>query len=194
MSHRDRLLEAARECLEEKGYARTTARDLVAASGTNLGSIAYHFGRKESLLNEAIGAAFNEWTQQVLEVVRETPSDDPVERLVSGWKAMLQRTEGNRALITANLEALAQVARSPELQETMAASYDRCRQQIAEGVAESAPPGMEHHAPVIASFIMAVVDGITLQTIVDPDRAPTPEQLEESLRLMFYAIAASVSG
>ena len=36
MGHREDLLTAARQCLEDKGYARTTARDLVAASGTNL--------------------------------------------------------------------------------------------------------------------------------------------------------------
>jgi AcrR family transcriptional regulator len=190
MSHRDRLLEAARACLEDQGYARTTARDLVAASGTNLGSISYHFGSKEALLNEAIGAAFTEWTQEVVEVVRQAPADHPLERLLAGWKAMLERTEANRPLITANLEAMSQLSRSPELRETMAAAYDRCRTTIAETVLESAPPGTEHHAPVVASFIMAVVDGITLQWMTDPDRAPTGAQLEESVRLLFYALGA----
>src|SRR3989442_906316 len=65
MGHREDLLTAARRLLEEKGYARTTARDLVAASGTNLASIGYHFGSKEALLNEAIGEAVAEWTDQV---------------------------------------------------------------------------------------------------------------------------------
>ena len=68
MGHREALLEGARTCLEEKGYARTTARDIVAASGTNLASIGYHFGSKESLLNEAIGQAFEEGADRVTEV------------------------------------------------------------------------------------------------------------------------------
>ncbi|MGH3839469.1 MAG: TetR family transcriptional regulator, partial [Pseudonocardiaceae bacterium] len=41
MGHREALLDGARRCLLERGYARTTARDLVAASGTNLASIGY---------------------------------------------------------------------------------------------------------------------------------------------------------
>ena len=41
MGHREDLLEGAKRCLYEKGYARTTARDIVAASGTNLASIGY---------------------------------------------------------------------------------------------------------------------------------------------------------
>ena len=39
MSHREDLLAGAVQCLREKGYAHTTARDIVAASGTNLASI-----------------------------------------------------------------------------------------------------------------------------------------------------------
>src|SRR3712207_4596387 len=100
MSHRERLLEAARECLEEKGYARTTARDVVAASDTSRRSIGYHFGSKETLLSQAICNAFSECTQQVMEVVRGTPASAPVERLVAGWRAMLERSESNRPLIT----------------------------------------------------------------------------------------------
>ena len=68
MGHREDLLAGARRCLEERGYARTTARDLVAASGTNLASIGYHFGSKEALLNEAIAASFEEWARRVHEL------------------------------------------------------------------------------------------------------------------------------
>src|SRR5262245_21971068 len=35
VGHREQLLVAARQLLEDKGYAHITARDLVAASGTN---------------------------------------------------------------------------------------------------------------------------------------------------------------
>jgi len=53
-SSRDQLLEGALLCLQTKGYARTTARDIAAASGANLASIGYHFGSKEGLLNAAV--------------------------------------------------------------------------------------------------------------------------------------------
>ena len=37
MGHREDLLEGAKRCLLEKGFVRTTARDIVKESGTNLG-------------------------------------------------------------------------------------------------------------------------------------------------------------
>ena len=63
MSHRDALLEAARRLILEKGFAATTARDLVSASGTNLGSIGYHFGSREALLGQAMEELFDEFLQ-----------------------------------------------------------------------------------------------------------------------------------
>ena len=53
-SHRDQLIKGAIKCLQTKGYAHTTARDIASASGANLASIGYHFGSKEALLNEAM--------------------------------------------------------------------------------------------------------------------------------------------
>ena len=53
MGNREALLEGAIRCLETRGYAQTTARDLVRESKTNLGAIGYHFASKEALLYEA---------------------------------------------------------------------------------------------------------------------------------------------
>lgn len=53
MGHREDLLEGAKRCLLDKGFVRTTARDIVKESGTNLASIGYHYGSKDKLLAEA---------------------------------------------------------------------------------------------------------------------------------------------
>ena len=53
MGHREDLLEGAKRCLLEKGFVRTTARDIVTESGTNLASIGYHYGSKDALLAQA---------------------------------------------------------------------------------------------------------------------------------------------
>jgi AcrR family transcriptional regulator len=42
---RDRLLEAARDCVGRHGVARTTSRAIAAAAPANLGAITYHIGR-----------------------------------------------------------------------------------------------------------------------------------------------------
>lgn len=43
------LIEAATELFGQRGYSATSIRDVAALAGTNLASIAYHFGNKEGL-------------------------------------------------------------------------------------------------------------------------------------------------
>src|ERR1700755_2121500 len=64
MGNREALLMAAKQCLMEKGYARTTARDIASASGVSLAAIGYHFSSKEALLTEALMEAVQEWDDE----------------------------------------------------------------------------------------------------------------------------------
>ncbi len=84
VSHRQRLLEGAIECLKSEGYARTTARDIARAADANLASIGYHFGSKEALLNEALMRSFEIWTE---ELVRRTFAEGLISRSSSAWSA-----------------------------------------------------------------------------------------------------------
>src|SRR5215208_4195493 len=104
MGHREDLLTAARQCLEEKGYARTTARDLVAASGTNLGSIGYHFGSKEALLNAAINEGFKRWLAQLAAIAFEDPDAPAIDRLRRSLTAWSESFDEHRPLIVAFVE------------------------------------------------------------------------------------------
>src|SRR5262249_60393129 len=61
MGNREALLAGAKRCLIEKGYARTTARDIAAASGGSLAAIGYHFGSKDALMNQALYGRIGAW-------------------------------------------------------------------------------------------------------------------------------------
>jgi AcrR family transcriptional regulator len=194
MGHREALLEGARRCLEERGYARTTARDLVAASGTNLASIGYHFGSKEALLNEAIGQAFDEWNNRVAEIAFAAREASPLERMAASWVAILDSLEEHRPLLIAFVEALAQAERSPELREQLAAQLQRTREHVARLVLASVgqePGEGDVVASDVASFIIAVCDGFVIQYLLDPERTPGGRQLMGSLGA---ALAYSLAG
>src|SRR5690554_4887072 len=61
VGNREALLAGAKQCLYEKGYLRTTVRDIAAAAGVSMAAIGYHFGSKEALLNLALYEAIDEW-------------------------------------------------------------------------------------------------------------------------------------
>jgi AcrR family transcriptional regulator len=190
VGHREDLLVAARKLLEEKGYAHITARDLVAASGTNLASIGYHFGSKAGLLNTAIGEVFEEWTDQLAAVAMADPSATPIERGRASWASMLDSLTDKRALLLSYVEALAQAERTPSLRAQFADQYRRCRARVAELAAESLGDGSGPDDPrcrAVASFVIAICDGLSVQWLLDPEAAPTGAELTEGLAAMWAA-------
>ena len=186
LGHRELLLAAARRCLVERGYARTTARDLVAASGTNLGSIGYHFGSKEALLAEALDDVLVDYTEKVVAVARAAGagSSDPGRAVTAAWTAMTELHEDYRPLLIAFVEALAQAERSDELRSRLAAGYDEMRQKISDGVLGLAPDLGLASARSIASFFIAVSDGYMVQWLLDPDATPAGSDMLAAARLV----------
>jgi AcrR family transcriptional regulator len=176
-THRTRLLDAARSLLRDRSYGNITARDLVAASGTNLGSIGYHFGSKEALLNEAIGLALEEWADALVRAIRIDRGPGPLS-LTGSLGAVLDEFDAIRPYYHAYIEALARSARSPELRGQLAAHYNRQRDRVAALLADSLPDAVdEAGARHLASMMIATVDGLLIQTFVDPDGAPTSGDL-----------------
>ena len=176
-THRTKLLEAARTLLRERTYGNITARDLVAASNTNLGSIGYHFGSKEALLNEAIGLALEEWAEAIIQATRIDPGSGTLS-LTDSLRAVLDEYDSIRPYYHAYIEALARSARSPELREQLAAHYNRQRDRIAgmliDSLGDTVDPDNARH---LASVMIATVDGLLIQTFLDPDSAPTSADL-----------------
>ena len=183
-SHREKLLEGATECLRTKGYARTTARDIAAAADANLASIGYHFGSKDALLNEAITRACEEWTTRLGEAAFSGPGASPLEQMAASWVAMLSSFEELRPVLVGFVEAVGQSAWSDELRREMAAHYAKSREAVADMVKRSLGTSAEEvgaDPKVVASFLIAVCDGLVLQWLLDPSETPDGDELVASL-------------
>jgi AcrR family transcriptional regulator len=184
VSHRDALLAAARTLILEKGFAATTARDLVSASGTNLGSIGYHFGSREALLSQALEELFDEWTELLAAAAFSAADVPPVERLTATWEAILETLSEHRALIRAFVEALAHAERSPTFRRQMRGHYRRSRRTVASLIeaalgTDAAARGAD--PMVIALFLIAVFDGLAVQSRMAPEDTPSGEELVSAL-------------
>jgi AcrR family transcriptional regulator len=186
------LLEAAITCLQEKGYARTTSRDLVAASDTNLASIGYHFGSKEHLLNVAVTEAFQRWLKPLVALAAEPGPATPLERLGRTLNGVMDTLEHNRPLITACLEAWAQLARSEDLRAEMTGTYEDFRMAIAATTRDAfAEIGAEEvDADALAALIIALFDGLLVQWQLDAGGAPSAERLLAAAQGAIEALTA----
>jgi AcrR family transcriptional regulator len=190
VGHREQLLSAARTLLESQGYAHITARDLVAESGTYLASIGYHFGSKAELLNQAIEDAFADWARQLADFVMADPAATPVQRALTTWVAVRDALPDRGPMLQAYVEALAQAQREPTLRAQLAEHMQAVRMMVAERAAESLGDSTSPDDPrcrAVASFVIAVCDGLAVQYLLDPERVPDGDTLIAGLSMIFSA-------
>lgn len=189
MGHKEELLAGARRCLYERGYAHTTARDIVAASGTNLASIGYHFGSKEALLNAAIVEGIEEWGARLEEILRADESADVRERLTATWEGMIESFGADRPLWMASIEGFMQGERNPELRRGFADGYEDARGSFPELAGVADPAWSDERTRQVGAVLLSLMVGLMLQWLMDPHRAPAAQDLLAGLD----ALAARVS-
>jgi AcrR family transcriptional regulator len=193
--NREKLLRGAAICLREKGYGRTTARDLVAASGANLASIGYHFGSKEALLNEAVARSTVEWMDQITAEAFAGAPVGTAERLRRTMQLMVDRFDELKPWLIAFVEAFPPAVRSDELRERLARAYQDARmvggQVLQRSISEDGLDVSDEVAERLAGLFMALCDGLILQWLLDPDRAPNSAEVIAALDVLMRAIAPS---
>ncbi|MDT0443034.1 TetR/AcrR family transcriptional regulator [Streptomyces johnsoniae] len=180
MGSREDLLEGAKRCLSERGYARTTARDIVAAApGTHLASIGYHYGSKEALLDAALMEAIAELS----DLLGQLSTEDP-RHLPDAWQRSLAEFDEHKPLLIAHVEAWSQIQRSPQLREQFARLHAG---QVAKGIerTKAVRPGLDTDtARAVTTVSGALADGLIVQWLIDPEQLPSGHQIAAGLRAL----------
>jgi AcrR family transcriptional regulator len=183
MGHREDLLDGAKRSLYERGYARTTARDIVAASGTNLGSIGYHYGSTQALMTAAMMSAMEEWGDTITAAMAADPADESDDPLVRFWRRVIGTIDSHRELWLASVEAMIQGEHQPELRALIAAGVEQGRGGMAAMIT-GIPEDQLDEATIrsVGSAQMALMSGVMIQWLVNPATAPSAEQIAAGVR------------
>ncbi|MGX5185503.1 TetR/AcrR family transcriptional regulator [Streptomyces avermitilis] len=188
MGNREDLLAGARRCLEEKGWARTTVRDIAAASGgVSMAAIGYHFGSREALLNAALIEAIDEWATHTGRTLSAfgTGTDTPAERYEAMWDRVIESFSTHRTLWLASIEALAQAEHSADLRRYLAGGQDQGRRGLA-AILTGTDEGTidDTTARTLGAVQMALLTGLMTQWLTDPGQAPTGADIVTGLRAL----------
>ncbi|MFD9910324.1 TetR/AcrR family transcriptional regulator [Streptomyces sp. NPDC059063] len=184
MGHREDLLEGAKRCLLEKGFVRTTARDIVKESGTNLASIGYHYGSKDALLVEAYVALIEPMGTEFTAALGGGGDDaGGLEHFRGVWANIVRSLPESRAVWMLTLEVITQGERLAGVRELLVKAQVEGRRGLTAmftGIDEDALPD-----DVVESegrFYTTLLNGLMVQWLFDPESATDAEQLTEGLR------------
>jgi AcrR family transcriptional regulator len=185
MGHREDLLAGAVRCLRDKGYAKTTARDIVAASGTNLASIGYHYGSVQALLNAAVIQAMDDFGAQMalaMQGAGEAGLSTAV-RLERFWTQLIDSFRTSREVWLATFDIFAVAQRDPGVRAVVAEGLEDARAMWAQLIYGVDPADLQT-ARAVGSVHQALVSGLLAQYLISPEQAPAPADLVRGMQVI----------
>lgn len=190
MGNREDLLDGAARCLREKGWARSTVRDIAAAAGVSHAAIGYHFGSREALLTAALVQVTGEWEVTVEKALLErTPQGEDL--LAEEWTTMVETFDADHTVWRAGFDAAVQAQHHPALREMLADGQELGRRRAAAAFLGVAPDDVpEEAARTLGAVHNALIAGVMLQRMVDPDRAPSGADVAAGLRTLAELLAS----
>lgn len=185
----DRLKEAAWTCLRKGGTKATTSRAIASAANANLGSITYHFGSKDQLLSEAYISAIRRLIDPALEALR-VEGPDPVSRMLRAVALLQQSITDSPDDVPAFVEVLVQSRHMPLIQEGLVELFAEVRQVLSEEISihqesEFLPDWIDPES--MAALLLAVVQGVVLQSTVDASGPPQSVVVGQFTKLLVAA-------
>ncbi|MBB4960161.1 TetR/AcrR family transcriptional regulator [Micromonospora polyrhachis] len=187
MGNREDLLAGAKQCLREKGYDRTSVRDIASAAGVSMAAIGYHYGSREALLNQALFDILDEHGDAMGRVLVPEGGDqeEAAQHFERMWNGLIDQFREQPSLWLASVELFMQAQRQPELRAQLAEGTRQGRRGMA-AILESVPEGdvSEESARTLGRVQVALMSGMMIQCLSDPDNPPTAAEVLAGLRAL----------
>ncbi|MFG2884424.1 TetR/AcrR family transcriptional regulator [Streptomyces sp. NPDC048297] len=192
MGHREDLLEGAKRCLLQKGFARTTARDIVKESGTNLASIGYHYGSKDALLAQAYVALVENMSDAFgeEEIAAQEGAPGSLERFRWVWSNIVDTMREPGSVWRLSMEVMT-IELSGVREHLARAQREGGRGLVSLLMGLPEDEVSDETADTLGRFYLTLMTGLIAQWSFDPKTAADGDALTEGLRQVVEAAGRS---
>lgn len=164
------LVQAALEVVEQDGIAAATTRRIAEQAGLPLGAVHYWFADKDDLLRAVVDVLLAE----VRDDLGSGPADETAgERLTRVFASYAAMAPGRQLAL---FEATTHAIRTDGLRELAVGQYTAYRSAARAGLApwaEQVDRDLPGGTDALSALLVAVVDGLTLAALADPETART---------------------
>lgn len=166
---RDRIIAAAYQVLSEKGYDKASTKEIASTAGVAQGLINYYFPSKDLLFAEV----FRRETQKYCEAFRSLMPAEPPSQLTRASIGELLEIPKSRATMEPDwfrlrYELFAIGLRNENAADTLKETLEIKRQNIADTI-EKLSGFPREQSVTVASVLYAMIEGLGLQKVADPD-------------------------
>ena len=179
---RAQILDAAIIVFNREGYGAASIQKIATEAGFTKGAVYSNFDSKQELFGAIMRARFSETSLAVLEGI--TPTSDGWHAAVGQAATLLAQHIGTLGSLHALvIEFALQASRDPEAAEVYLELRRAQRLELADGLRTRAPSlGLAENIDFdqVAATILALISGLTLESIIDPD-LPTENIIRDAL-------------
>jgi AcrR family transcriptional regulator len=173
------LVNAGLACLARGGLQAFTVNNISAEAGASRGLIAHHFGGKDGLLSAVYAAAYRNFLSVLM------PDDAPDLRslLDAAFSDDLFRRD------PLNIWLWGEIAVNPRLRAEHRRQYGALLARMEAAIARhAAAVGRHVDAAALALAVVALIDGLWLETHIDPERLSPARARTAALALLEPAL------
>lgn len=166
---REQIAEAAWRVIEREGVDGANLREIAREAGFTTGVITHYFAGKRELMSFAFGLMVERSTARMAEAVER-------EGVAGALAQILPLDEERRRETTVWLTLMGASLTDPDLASELRQRYRQAREAMIPvfapklGRAKGGPDD-------VADELLAVVDGITVDALTDPERYPPARQM-----------------
>lgn len=177
-ARRAEIIRAAAASFAEHGYERASLRDIAARANVTHAALLRHFAGKDELLVAALAQRDADDEQLARQIMQ---SKVPAEQVLSG----VLREEFAHPEHLWNWLAITVAATNPDhpAHDFFIARRERMREHFSSGRLATAHDTEELTADEKVTMVMAMMDGLRIQALLDPHRETLP-LLETFMRLI----------
>ena len=168
-ARREQIAEAAWRVIEREGVDGASLREIAGEAGFTTGVITHYFADKHELMSFAFGLMVERSTARMAEAIEN-------EGVAGALAQILPLDEERRRETTVWLTLMGASLTDPDLAGELRQRYRQAREAMIPvfgpklGRAKGDPDD-------VADELLAVVDGITVDALTDPERYPPARQL-----------------
>ena len=167
---REEIVEAAWRIIERKGLAGADLREIAGEGGYTTGVITHYFRDKRELMTSAFGLVVDRSMARMAKALAEAG-------LMEALAQVLPLDEERRREATVWLALVSASLTDAQLAEGLRLRYRRAREAMLPVFRTSLEEVSGEDFEEIGDELLAMVDGITVDALSDPERYPPGRQL-----------------
>ena len=164
---KEQIVRATVECITRHGYHNFSMQDVARTAGVSKGIIHYYFLNKDELMMSVLDEVAGD-IERVIAAEMESISD-PQRKLEVFIDVCFDVVRSTREYYQVNMDFWTQINQKEEVRQVIARHYDKFRESAAavirEGIAANRFQKVDPKE--YSSFMVAVIDGLSLQWLFD---------------------------